>query len=325
MKILITGASGCIGSALVKRLISSDLKNTDVIEGPLEVYATDIKSNPFKEEPDFVYRQLDICSDEFYDWVSDLTPDVIIHLASVLQISKTLDRSKAYQIDVVATDRLLSTATDIGVSKFIVTTSGAAYGYYPENNDGPISEDRPAIGNLDYFYSAHKAEVEAILAKYRELSPEMKQVVFRPGAIIGPDFDGPVVNLFRQKFITGLLGYEGLFNFIWSEDVVDYLIEAATTSVEGVYNIAGTGVVSLKQIAKKQKKHYLPLPPVLVQMLLGILKPLGISQYGPEQVKFIKYRPVLDNKKILKYFKHQPRYNTENALLAFLGQMEKDG
>jgi UDP-glucose 4-epimerase len=57
---------------------------------------------------------------------------------------------------------------------------------------------------------------------------------------------------------------------------------------------------------------------LLIQAALSILKPLGIIQYGPEQVKFIKYRPVLDNSKIKQQFNHQPRYTSEQALDAYL-------
>ena len=329
MKILITGASGSLGKALIKQLLNQKKLGSKLQRDLDKIYATDVKLNPFDSnndlanKEDLVYEQLDICSEDFFQWVMKVRPNVIIHLASVLQISKTLTRNKAYQIDVVATERLLATAAEIGVSKVVVTTSGAVYGYHPENIGNEISESRPIQGNLDYFYSAHKAEVENILAKYRTITPQMKQVTLRPGAIIGPDFDGPVVNLFQQKVITGLNGYEGLFNFIWSNDVVEYLIEAATTNIQGEFNVAGTGSLSLKEIAQKLGKRYISLPSILVKFMLTILKPLGLTQYGPEQVKFIKYRPVLSNQKIRQEFKHQPQYSSEQALEAYLNELEK--
>ena len=133
-----------------------------------------------------------------------------------------------------------------------------------------------------------------------------------------------VTLIFDQKFITGLMGYEGLFNFIWSEDVVDYLIEAVTTDITGEYNIAGDGALSLRQIAAIANKFYLPLPAGLIQAALTILKPLGLSQYGPEQVKFIKYRPVLSSKKIRNDFQHRPKYNSEQALSTYLDSLSME-
>jgi UDP-glucose 4-epimerase len=323
MNILITGAAGCLGSRIVNAL--TELANTDLHdqshdclkESPLKIFATDIKENPFIDDSNLTYKRLDLRTEEFSQWLEKIRPDKIVHLASILQISKQMTREMAHDIDVVATKKLFEQSITLGVKKIIVTTSGAAYGYYPENKN-VITEDRPTKGNNDYFYSAHKAEVEAIMAEYRETNPELKQVIFRPGAILGPDFQGPVVNLFQQKLIVGLMGYPGPFNFIWSEDIVDYITEALTTSVTGEFNIAGDGTLSMRDIAKCLHKPYLPLPPWLIQGALAIAKPLGLSQYGPEQVKFIKYRPVLSNEKIKRVFKHQPRYSSQKALDAFL-------
>lgn len=308
MKILITGAAGSLGRLLINQLSKLSKKT---------IYATDIKNNPFEDNQSIVYKQFDLRQQDFFDWVSDVKPNKIIHLASILQISASMPREQAYEIDVVATKKLLELSVSIGVEKFIVTTSGAAYGYFPENKN-IITEDRPTKGNADYFYSAHKAEVELLMAQFRENHAELKQIVFRPGAILGPNFEGPIVDFFKQKIITGVFGYPGPFNFIWAEDVVAYLIEGLTTDITGQYNIAGDGEMSMAEIAKELKKPYIPLPALLIQTVLAFAKPLGLTQYGPEQVKFIKYRPVMSNKKIKKHFNHQPTLNSIQALRAYL-------
>ncbi len=310
MKILITGAAGCLGRQLVEKIINRS-KHT--------VYATDVKANPFSSgtEQRLHYQQLDVRDQRFLDWVDECAPNAVVHLASILQISEQMPRETAYEIDVLGTERLLKACVNAKVNKFIVTTSGAAYGYYPENKH-IITEERPTRGNPDYFYSAHKAAVEQLMKRYRGAHPELQQIVFRPGAILGPDFTGPVVNLFQQKIITGLLGYPGPFNFIWSEDVVDYIIEGLESDITGQFNMAGDGTLSMKDIAQHLDKPYLALPAGLIQAALAVAKPLGLSQYGPEQVKFIKFRPVLANDKLKTTFTHQPRYNTEQSLDAFL-------
>ena len=39
---------------------------------------------------------------------------------------------------------------------------------------------------------------------------------------------------------------------------------------------------------------------------LGIAQPLGVSRYGPEQVRFLQYRPVLDNSALKTEFGYSP-------------------
>jgi len=313
MNILITGAAGCVGSKLVEVLLS----NQDN-----KVFATDIKPNPFEDNKNLCYRALDLQSDAFIEWVEEKRPHCVIHLASVLQLSAKITREIAYKIDIEATQRLLKSCIKMEIKKFIITTSGAAYGYYPENKY-IIFEDRPTRGNPDYFYSAHKAKVEQIMADYRLLHPELKQIVFRPGAILGPDFSGPVVKLFQQKVVVGLKGYPGWFNFIWSTDVVDYLVEGVYSDITGEFNMSGDGLMSLRHIAMRLNKPYFPVPELLLRAGLTVGKKLGLIEYGPEQIKFIKYRPILDNKKLKTTFKHQPIHSTSQTLDAFLKSQQR--
>ena len=102
------------------------------------------------------------------------------------------------------------------------------------------------------------------------------------------------------------------------DDVVDYLIEGGLSDITGQFNIAGEGALSMKEIAQQLNKFYLPLPSWLIQLALTIAKPLGLTQFGPEQVKFIQYRPVLSNTKLKTTFSHQARYTSLQTLSAFL-------
>ena len=53
-------------------------------------------------------------------------------------------------------------------------------------------------------------------------------------------------------------------------------------------------------------KKVVKLPSTLVTVALFVLKRLKLSQYGEEQVRFLKYRPVLDNKKLKEEFGYIP-------------------
>jgi UDP-glucose 4-epimerase len=312
MKILITGAAGDIGSRLV-RIFSQ--------RSEVDLYSTDLSELSF--EANSTHETFDICSDQFFTWVEKIVPDVIIHLASIIQLPEGMPVSKAHDIDVKATERLLEVSVEIGVKKVVVTSSGAAYGYWKDNAQW-LTEDMPVRGNDDYFYSSHKRQVEEIMKRYRNDFPQLKQVVLRPGTVLGPNFENPITNMFSKNIVSGLLGNDSPFVIIWVDDLVEYLIESAITDVEGVYNVAGDGTLSLKAIAKRLNKFYLPIPAGFLRFMLSVLKPLGLSQYGPEQVKFIEFRPVLANDKIKSVFKHQPSKSTFDAFEAFLKETDKE-
>jgi UDP-glucose 4-epimerase len=66
----------------------------------------------------------------------------------------------------------------------------------------------------------------------------------------------------------------------------------------GVYNVAGDGALGIEDIAARLGKRCLYLPAGLLRVALALLRPLGLSQYGPEQVDFLRYRPVLSNERL---------------------------
>jgi len=312
MKILITGAAGDIGSRLV-----------DVFKQDSEVELFTTALGEIDGMDAGHHLSSDIRDAKLLEWVKKIEPNVIIHLASIIQLPESMSREEAFEVDVAATESLLKTAADSGVNKFIVTSSGAAYGYWKDNADW-LTEDMPLRGNEDYFYSSHKRQVEELLSKYRQLYPFMQQVVLRPGTVLGPNFENPITNIFSKNIITGIAGSASPFVIIWVDDLVEYLIESAKTDVEGVFNVAGDGTLTLKQIAGYLNKPYIEIPSWFLRGVLSVLKPLGVSQYGPEQVKFIEFRPVLSNTKIKQVFKHQPQKSTEQAFFAFLEKSNKE-
>jgi UDP-glucose 4-epimerase len=48
------------------------------------------------------------------------------------------------------------------------------------------------------------------------------------------------------------------------------------------------------------------------------MRTIGVSQYGPEQVRFLKYRPVLDNKKLKEVYGYIPRKTSHEVFEFFL-------
>lgn len=311
MKILITGAAGDIGSRLVEYF------NNDT---SVELYTTAL--NDLASHVSSIHKRFDIRDVDFIEWVKEIKPDVIIHLASIIQLPESMSREEAFEIDVIATENLVKAAIEVGVKKFVVTSSGAAYGYWKDNPQW-LTEDMPVRGNEDYFYSSHKRQVEEMLAKYRLSHPQLQQVVLRPGTVLGPNFNNPITNMFSKKTIVGIAGSRSPFVIIWVDDLVAYLIEAAKSNVEGVFNVAGDGTLTLKEIAAHLNKPYLSIPSWFLRAALFVFKKLSLSQYGPEQVKFIEFRPVLSNQKIKQKFTHQPEKTTEQAFLSFIEQSDE--
>jgi UDP-glucose 4-epimerase len=304
--VLVTGASGYIGSLTIERL-AADKKNFKTI------VATDVREYPQeKRKPGIEYIALDIRAPEVAEVFKKYQIDTVVHLASIVTPPKGMTREVIYDIDVNGTENLLKACIAYGTKKFIVTSSGAAYGYWPDNSEW-LSENDPIRGNEVFAYSHHKKLVEQMLARYREEHPDLQQVIFRPGTILGADTHNQITNIWEQDKVTGLKGSKTPFVLIWDTDVVNILLQAIHEENEGIFNLAGDGVLTLKEIADLIGKPYRELPVWLVKLALTIGSKLGLTQYGPEQIIYLQYRPVLDNKNLKEGFGYIPEKTTREV------------
>jgi UDP-glucose 4-epimerase len=206
---------------------------------------------------------------------------------------------------VVGTGKELEACVASGVKRFIVTSSGAAYGYHADNPDW-IDEDDPLRGNETFAYADHKRRIEEMLARYRKLHPELTQLVLRPGTVLGAETRNQITALFTAKRILVLKGHDSPFVFIWDEDVLDILEKGIREDGAGVYNLAGDGALDMREIARRLGKPTLTLPVGLVRLGLRVAKWLG-KPTGPEQIDFLRYRPVLSNRKLKEEFGYTPK------------------
>lgn len=309
--ILITGAGGYIGRQLVAALSERSREFSVIV-------ATDLNPVPPKEQLRGIkYLATDICSKELVQAFEQYEFDLVVHLAAMVTPGFKSDRNEAYKVDVLGTENVLNASLSTGVKKLIYTSSGAAYGYHADNPI-PLKEDDALRGNQEFSYSYHKRLVEEMLARYRNNHPELKQLIFRPGFVLGTHTKNQITNLFKQKRIIGLKGTESPFVIIWDQDVVGAIVKGIFENGSGIFNLAGDGTLTLSQMARLLQKPCISLPVWLVKVSLWIGKRLKLTQYGPEQIGFLRYRPVLDNRRLKEVFGFIPQKTTREVFDFYL-------
>jgi UDP-glucose 4-epimerase len=316
-RVLITGALGYLGQTVLKRL------HQDLQEGKIDkLVAMDVKEARLDEQLlGVTYIQADIRDSALWSHLDLHKTTTIIHLAAILD-SQSSSREFQYEVDVLGTKNILDAGVKVGAKRIIISSSGAAYGYYPDN-PAWLKEQDPVRGNEIFAYSAHKRMVEEMLLEYRQQHPQLEQTIFRVCTILGATTDNLITNLFEKKRILGIKGHLSPYVFVWDEDVADCMQQAVFSNKSGVYNLAGDGAICNADLATLLNKSYLSIPASFLRFGLALGNKLGLTQYGPDQLLFIQYRPVLDNRKLKEDFGYIPKKSSLETFEYYLSAKKK--
>lgn len=306
-RVLVTGGSGFLGSHVVSALVaredvsvvvSADVAaRTPARDGVIEAIC-DV-TDPRALEP--LLREHDI--------------DVVVHLAAI--VNPGGDVAIEYRVDVDGSRNVLDACVAAGVRRLVVSSSGAAYGYHADN-PAWLRESDAIRGNDEFSYSRHKRLVEEMLASARTDHPELEQVIFRIGTILGPTVRNQITAMWDGKRILRIAGADSPFVFVWVDDVAGAMARAATDGPAGIFNVAGDGALTVPELARRLGKPLLTVPAPVLAVGLRIGRALKLVPWGPEQVRFLRYRPVLANDALKRDFGYTPTKTSSEAFDAYL-------
>ncbi len=314
--ILVTGGSGYLGGLLVESLAQDKSKL-----GITHIVSADVR-DPRVKLDNVAYEKLDIRDKTADQILSKYKIDCVVHLASIVTPGKSSSREFEYSVDVDGTKNILTACDKTGVKRIIVSSSGAAYGYHPENAK-PLTEDAPIRGNYEFAYSHHKKLVEEELKLYREKHPSLEQTIFRITTILGTNVNNQITDLFKKPVQIGITNNEIGFSFIWDTDAVEAFKKAIFSSKTGIYNLSGDGYLNIRERAIILRKPVVAIPATVIESALFILKKVGLTQYGPEQTLFLKYRPILNNKKLKEDFGFIPQKTSREVFEFYVNNVLK--
>jgi UDP-glucose 4-epimerase len=246
------------------------------------------------------YRQGDILDRNSVEALVE-GADVVAHLAFVIVAGSAASR----EINLSGSRNVFEAAAAAGAKRLVYTSSVAAYGFH---RDSPslLTEEVPVRGTARHPYSAHKAEVEELLAGSLAGS-DTGAYVFRPCIVAGPQAPALVETvplLAIERRLPGLLRrVPGLrpvlpdpgvpFQLVHHDDVAAALCAGVLgTGEPGPYNLAGPGELTVSDLAAELGWHSLPVPRLAVGATAEALARLPLL---PAEVAWIEAvrRPVL--------------------------------
>ncbi|GLB69422.1 NAD-dependent epimerase/dehydratase family protein [Arthrobacter mangrovi] len=334
MRIAIIGATGNVGTAILRRIKRAMAEGRDGIE--LVGISRRLPDQSREPYDGVTWHSIDVASGSARQKLAAALAgcDAVIHLAWLLQPNRDEDFMR--RVNVNGTANALAAAADAGVKQFVCASSLGAYN--PGPKDRPVDESWPARGIASSHYSRFKGEQEALLDSFERQHPEIKVARLRPGLIfqddagssIGRYFLGRAIpKFFLNKVRPPLLPFprEFVFQAVHSDDIADAYWRVVDQGASGAFNIAADPVITPPLLGGfLGAKRVLHVPVALVRALVGAAWSLRLVAMDPGWVDMARSAPVMKTTRAREELGWVPARTSLEALQEVMdGLSEGDG
>jgi UDP-glucose 4-epimerase len=282
------------------------------------------------------YRQGDVLDRAAVDALCS-EADVVVHLAFIIVAGS----KQSHDINLEGSRNVFEAAVKAKAQRLVYASSVAAYGFH-EDNPQPLTEDVPARGTDAHPYSADKAAVEDVLSEVVENS-ETDAYIFRPCIVAGPEapllinsipyvqlgdrLPGAVRALFDQvPILKPVLPDPGVpFQLVHHDDVATALRAAVLgRGTPGVYNLAGPGEVTMRDLADALGYYTVPVPELAVDATAEVIARLPFMPDEASWIEAARIPVLMDTAKARKQLQWRPRHDALETLRATVEAHRED-
>ena len=232
-KILVTGATGLVGSELVKQLLEKGYNVTALYN------STSLDTT----HPNLTVRQCDILDTTVLEEImQDITH--VYHCAAIVSF-KPKDKYRLLKINVEGTANVVNACLDAGVQKLVHVSSVSALGRI---RNGVVTEQMnwsEKTSNSVYGKSKYLGELEV----WRGIGEGLQALVVNPSIILGGnDWDNGSAAIFKTAYNEFKWYTEGITGFVDVSDVARAMILLMNSKISGQRFILSAENLSYKEI-----------------------------------------------------------------------------
>lgn len=330
MRIVITGATGNAGTALLKRLQAARSREGAELElVGIARRAPDMNAAPYNGVE---WHTLDVGDYKDRERLEKVFvgADAVVHLA--WQIQPNHNRKILRRTNVAGTAHVLGAVKNAGVGHIVCASSVGAYS--PAPKDQRTKESWRAGGIKGSHYSVDKAAQERLLDNFSRKNPEIVVARLRPGLIFWSDAGSEVGRYFLGRLLPRLfpskpwlpilpLPSELVFQAVHADDVADAYWRVVQQRAEGAFNIAAEPVLDPNALAWILKaRRYMPLPLSVLRAVVSATWRLRLQVTDPGWVDMAAGAPIMDTgraRSVLGWMPHKSSLEALTEILDGLG------
>lgn len=322
MRVVVIGASGNAGTALLRRL------RDDPVVTSVVAVARRVPQRP----PPAPYDRAEWFAADLGAVGPDAPvvarlheivggSDAVVHLAWQIQPSHDRDRLRRVHVD--GTRRLLRAVVEARVPQLVVASSVGAYS--PSPQDDPRDESWATDGIRTSDYSQDKVAVERLLDEAALLHPGLTIARVRPALVFQHAAGQEIVRLFLGPLVpTGLLAGRlpvlpwpaGLrLQVVHADDLAAAYREVVVRQAAGAFNVAAPDLLRGPDVAALLADgRWREVSPGPVRTALAVAWHARLARVGPGWLDMARCAPVLDTGRAERELAFRPTRSGAQAL-----------
>ncbi|RKN05733.1 NAD-dependent epimerase/dehydratase family protein [Streptomyces radicis] len=325
LRVVVTGATGALGPAVVRGLAADPRVGTVV---GLSRHPRDPGDDPAPGRVRFA--RADVTAEP------DLAglfagADAVVHLASLSPPAR--DPAATWRTNVIGSDRVFEAAAAAGVPALVHASSVMAYA--PGPKDRAVDERWPTHGWPAAAYPREKAYAERLLDAFERRHPEVRVARVRPAiALHGAGahgqrrrFAGPLA---PRRLPPGPLrvlpDVPGLrFQTVHTDDAADAFRRAALDQgARGAFNVAADPPVDAALLAELTGARRVRVPARAARAALAAAFALRLVPTSAHTLDSVRTLPLMDTARARRVLGWAPRHSARAAVAALVEELGEE-
>ena len=308
--VALTGVHGVAGAALVRRLEADDRTERLIL---IDRHA------PALPLRDTVFHRVDLTATLADVALAEILRrervDAVIHAAFHDAPRRNLEA--AHELEVLGTRALFrAVADDVRrdgtVGNVVVLGTTMSYGALADNPQY-LEEDAPLRGGVAYPFIADRLAIEREVAALRTRTG-LPVAMMRLAPTVG-DERTLTARLLAPAAVPAVLGTDPLTQLLDLDDLVEAVRLAALDRADGIFNVAGDGVLPLSTIIKLSGRLRAAVPESALRVGLHGLWVVGAGLVPGAHVAYLRETFVADTTRLVEVLGFRARYSIGDALV----------
>jgi UDP-glucose 4-epimerase len=320
MRVVVVGATGNVGTSLVRLLGDDD--RVDEIVGVA-------RRRPGLQLAKTRWETADVSRGELAPLLEGA--DCVVHLAWLIQPSHDLETLRRTNVD--GSERVFRAVAEAGVPALVHASSVGAYSRGPK--DRRVDESWPTDGTPTSFYARHKAAVERLLDRFEQEHGDVRVVRLRPGLIFKRESASEQRRYFAGPLFPRALARRGAipivpdiprlrFQAVHADDVADAYRRAIVGEARGAFNVAAEPVLDPEGLARLLNARRVPVPPNVARAGAWLTWQLRLQPTPPGWLDMALSVPVMDTSRVRDELGWEPRRTAGETILESLAGMRDE-